>query len=55
MSMVEKNARKENKERMIRVRVTADEHKEFVKRAKENGFQSVSAFIRSLIEEKSTT
>lgn len=52
MAAAEKNTRKKNKELMIRIRVTADEHKEFGKRAKDNGFHSVSAFIRSLIEEK---
>lgn len=37
---------------MIRVRVTNSEHEEFVKRAKENGYRSVSEFIRSLIEDE---
>ena len=34
---------------MIRVRVTDAEHAEFVKRAKEMGFRSVSEFVRSLL------
>lgn len=44
-----KNPDRVNKEFMIRVRVTNEEHEEFVRRAKENGYQSVSEFIRSLI------
>lgn len=36
-----------NKEFMIRV--TNEEHEEFIRRAKENGYRSVSEFIRSLI------
>lgn len=47
-----KNPDKINKDFMIRVRVTNSEHEEFVKRAKENGYRSVSEFIRSLIEDE---
>lgn len=47
-----KNPNKINKDFMIRVRVTNSEHEEFVKRAKENGYRSVSEFIRSLIEDE---
>jgi len=41
-----------NKEFMIRVRVTNEEHEKFVKLAKENGYRSVSEFIRSLIADE---
>jgi len=44
-----KNPDRVNKEFMIRVRVTNEEHEEFVRRAKENGYRTVSEFIRSLI------
>lgn len=44
------NKEPENKKSfMIRVRVTEEEHEEFVKRARENGYRSVSEYIRSLI------
>jgi len=41
-----------NKEFMIRVRVTNAEHEKFVRRAKENGYKTVSEFIRSLIADE---
>lgn len=44
-----KDPSRNNKEFMIRVRVTNEEHEKFIKRAKENGYRSVSEFIRSLI------
>lgn len=47
-----KNPERVNKDFMIRVRVTNAEHEEFVKRAKENGYRTVSEFIRSLIAEE---
>lgn len=45
-----KNPDRINKDFMIRV--TNSEHEEFVKHAKENGYRSVSEFIRSLIEDE---
>lgn len=49
-------ARKKNPENvksfMIRVRVTTQEHEQFVKNAKENGYASVSEYIRSLVAKK---
>lgn len=47
-----KNLDRINKDFMIRVRVTNSEHEEFVKRAKENGYRSVSEFIRSFVEDE---
>ena len=37
---------------MLRVRVTTAEHEEFIRRAKEKGYRSVSEFIRSLIADE---
>ncbi len=49
-------ARKKNPENvknlMIRVRVTTQEHEQFVKNAEKNGYRSVSEYIRSLVAEK---
>ena len=49
-------ARKKNPENvknlMIRVRVTTQEHEQFIENAKKNGFASVSEYIRSLVAEK---
>lgn len=47
-----KNPDRVNKDFMIRVRVTNEEHEEFIKRAKEHGYRSVSEFIRSLIADE---
>jgi Arc/MetJ-type ribon-helix-helix transcriptional regulator len=47
-----KNPDRVNKEHIIRVRVTNEDHEEFIKRAKENGYRSVSEFIRSLIADE---
>ncbi len=41
-----------NKDVMIRVRVTLDERERFMVRAKEQGYATVSEFIRSLVTEK---
>jgi len=38
-----------NKELMIRVRVTKEEHEKFTKKAEENGYKSVSDYVRTLI------
>ena len=48
-----KNPDRINKDHMIRVRVTKDEHSRFMEKAAENGFKSVSDYIRTLIDEKS--
>lgn len=47
-----KDPSRNNKEFMIRVRVTNEEHEKFIKRAKENGYRTVSKFIRSLIADE---
>lgn len=47
-----KDPSRNNKEFMIRVRVTNEEHEKFIKRAKENGYRTVSEFIRSLIADE---
>ena len=44
-----KNPDRINKDYMIRVRVTKEEHDQFVKKATENGYKSVSDYVRSLI------
>ena len=49
-----KNPERINKDLVIRVRVTDYEHKKFVKLAKENGYKTVSDFIRSLIADDPT-
>lgn len=46
-----KNPDRINKDYMIRVRVTFDEHQKFKDKAKENGFRSVSDYIRSFIDD----
>ena len=43
------------KDFMIRVRVTTEEHEKFIQKAKENGYKTISAFIRSLIDEQPKT
>ena len=40
------------KDFMIRVRVTTEEHEKFIQKAKENGYRTVSEFIRSLIDDE---
>ena len=45
-------APEDKKEFIIRVRVTPAERDKFMKRAKENGYKTISAFIRSLIDEQ---
>ena len=47
-----KDPSRNNKEFMIRVRVTNEEHEKFIKRAKENGYRTVSEFICSLIADE---
>ncbi len=49
----QKNNKKEIKDFMIRVRVTTEEHEKFLKKVAEKGYRSVSAYIRSLIEDDS--
>ncbi|MBP1534233.1 MAG: hypothetical protein IK999_08930 [Ruminococcus sp.] len=49
-----KNPERINKDFVIRVRVTDCEHQKFIKRAKENGYKTVSDFIRSLIADEPT-
>ena len=49
-----KNPERINKDFVIRVRVTDYEHKKFINKAKENGYKSVSDFIRSLIADEPT-
>lgn len=50
-----KNPDRVNKDFMIRVRVTNEEHEKFIQRAKENGYRTVSEFIRSLIDDGQET
>ena len=47
-----KNPDRVNKDFMIRVRVTTAEHEKFIEKAKENGYRSMSEFIRSLIADE---
>lgn len=47
-----KNPDRINKDRLIRVRVTKEEHKRFMEKASENGYRSVSDYIRTLIDDK---
>ncbi len=49
-----KNPERINKDFVIRVRVTDCEHQKFIKRAKENGYKTVSDYIRSLIADEPT-
>lgn len=51
--MAKKKDSDDKKELIIRVRVTPAEHEEFLKKAKEKGYKTISAFVRSLIEEQS--
>ncbi len=51
MKIARKNA-EPKKDEMIRVRVTHEEHELFFKKAAENGYESISDFIRSLVAEK---
>jgi len=44
-----------NKELMIRVRVTKEEHEKFTKKAEENGYKSVSDYVRTLIADVNDT
>ena len=50
-----KNPDRINKELMIRVRVTKEEHKKFTKKAEENGYKSVSDYVRTLIADVNDT
>ena len=50
-----KNPDRINKELMIRVRVTKEEHKKFTKKAEENGYKSVSDYVRTLIADETKT
>jgi len=51
MKLARKNA-EPKKDEMIRVRVTHEEHELFFKKAAENGYESISEYIRSLIAKK---
>ena len=44
-----KNPDRINKDCVVRVRVTKEEHIRFMEKAAENGFKSVSDYIRTLI------
>lgn len=50
-----KNPDRINKDYMIRVRVTKEEHDKFMKKATENGYKSVSDYVRTLISDKIDT
>ena len=50
-----KNPDRINKELMIRVRVTKEEHDKFMKKAAENGYKSVSDYVRTLIADETKT
>ncbi len=50
-----KNPDRINKELMIRVRVTKEEHEKFTKKAAENGYKSVSDYVRTLIADVNDT
>lgn len=50
-----KNPDRINKELMIRVRVTKEEHEKFTKKAAENGYKSVSDYVRTLIADETKT
>ena len=50
-----KNPDRINKELMIRVRVTKEEHDKFTKKAEENGYKSVSDYVRTLIADVNDT
>ena len=48
---IERKKTEPKKDMMIRVRVTQDEHAKFFRLADENGYSTISDFIRSLIAE----
>lgn len=50
-----KNPDRVIKDQIIRVRVTKEEHDKFMERAAENGFRSVSDYIRILIADDNTS
>lgn len=47
-----KNPDRINKDHLIRVRVTKEEHDRFMEKAVKKGYKSVSDYIRTLIDEK---
>ena len=49
---IERKKTEPKKDMMIRVRVTQDEHAKFFRLAGENGYSTISDFIRSLIAEE---
>lgn len=50
-----KNPDRINKDLMIRVRVTKEEHDKFMKKAAEKGYKSVSDYVRTLIADEIKT
>ena len=50
-----KNPDKINKDKLIRVRVTKEEHETFMRKAAENGYRSVSDYVRTLIADEAET
>ena len=50
-----KNPDRINKDCVVRVRVTKEEHSRFMEKAAENGFKSVSDYIRTLIMDKDSS
>jgi hypothetical protein len=50
----EKEIQKLRKDKIIRARVTEEEHEAFMQLAKKNGYNSASEFIRSLIAGRTT-
>ena len=50
-----KNPDKINKDKLIRVRVTKEEHDIFMRKAAENGYRSVSDYVRTLIADDNKT
>ena len=50
-----KNPDKINKDKLIRVRVTKEEHDIFMRKAAENGYRSVSDYVRTLIADEAET
>lgn len=48
---IERKKTEPKKDMMIRVRATQDEHANFFRLADENGYSTISDFIRSLIAE----
>ena len=49
---IERKKTEPKKDMMIRVRVTQDEHAKFFRLAAENGYSTISDFIRPLIAEE---